>query len=271
MAQPTAAARTCTPRYCYFLYSIGCLWVLSQALGCGQPSSAHRPVEQQLTALTTQTTNQSREDSREVKGATANRKIIYTGSLTLAVKSLEHTEQEIKILITNAEGQLAEFREERALGNRRAARWKVRIPPARFNEFVDQAAKLGVAELRDVQKVGELKDVVTVEGELARIREEIERIEGRLRVLSSQIDLSTVSIYACEKEEFQPPTEPTFRDRVAAALGDSLRSLRNWSEAIVIAGVALAPWALLVGVFLSICWLVLTLILRLRTRQVQRS
>jgi hypothetical protein len=46
---------------------------------------------------------------------------------------------------------------------------------------------------------GKLEEVLQVERELARVREEIERYEGRLRYLSARADMSTLSITVYEK------------------------------------------------------------------------
>ena len=43
-------------------------------------------------------------------------------------------------------------------------------------------------------RTGKLEEVLSVERELARVREEIERYEGRLRYLSSRVAMSTLTI-----------------------------------------------------------------------------
>lgn len=261
-------------------WSLGAL-LLIVAGGCGAEALPNRQLTAELAALNTAA------GRAELKPINDDRKIIYTGSLNLAVKSLEETEREIRRLLATAEGQLAEFREERTTGDRRAGRWKVRVSPAKFNDFVDRVAALGVPELREVQtadvteeyidiearlknkrqlearilklleeKTGEIKDVVAVENELARIREEIERIEGRLRYLTNQVDLSTVSIYAFEKFEYAPPTAPSFGERIATAFTTSLRGLQELGELVVIAVVVLVPWLLLMALLSAVAWFV---------------
>lgn len=68
-------------------------------------------------------------------------------------------------------------------------------------EFVDLTARAANGrrlEERLVEllrtRTGKLQDVLTVERELARVREEIERIEGRLRYLQTSAQLSTLSV-----------------------------------------------------------------------------
>jgi hypothetical protein len=68
-------------------------------------------------------------------------------------------------------------------------------------EFVDLTARVANShrlEDRLVEllrtRTGKLQDVLTVERELARVREEIERMEGRLRFLKTSAQLSTLSV-----------------------------------------------------------------------------
>jgi hypothetical protein len=74
-------------------------------------------------------------------------------------------------------------------------------------EFVDLTARVANGrrlEERLIEllrtRTGKLQDVLTVERELARVREEIERMEGRMRFLKSSAQLSTLSVNL-----FEPP------------------------------------------------------------------
>ena len=68
-------------------------------------------------------------------------------------------------------------------------------------EFVDLSARVENAHRLEQRllellrtRTGKLQDVLTVERELARVREEIERMEGRMRFLKTRADLSTLSV-----------------------------------------------------------------------------
>ncbi len=68
-------------------------------------------------------------------------------------------------------------------------------------EFVDVTARVTNAKRLEerlisllANRTGKLDEVLRVERELARVREEIERYEGRLRYLSSRVALSTLTI-----------------------------------------------------------------------------
>ena len=72
-------------------------------------------------------------------------------------------------------------------------------------EFTDVTARMGNARRLESRlidllatRTGKLKDVLDVEQELARVREEIDRYEGRLRYLRAHAVLSTFTVYVHE-------------------------------------------------------------------------
>ena len=79
-------------------------------------------------------------------------------------------------------------------------------------QYVDLEARLSNARkteqrLIDLlgQRTGKLSDVLEVETELSRVREEIERMEGERRLLSKQVEYATLS--ATITEEFKAPAQ----------------------------------------------------------------
>lgn len=72
-------------------------------------------------------------------------------------------------------------------------------------EFVDLTARVANARRLEARlitlldtRAGKLQDALAVERELSRVREEIERIEGRARYLSSRAAMSTLTVYLHE-------------------------------------------------------------------------
>jgi hypothetical protein len=104
--------------------------------------------------------------------------------------------------------------------------------------------------------------VVAVENELARIREEIERIEGRLRVLTNQVEFSTVSVYAYERDECVAPAALTLRERIAASFFGSLRALQDVGVDLLLFVVCVGPWFLLALLFGCSFWFLCRLVFR---------
>ena len=203
---------------------------------------------------------------------TADRQIIYRASINLHVKSFADTDRKITALVSDAGGYISQFNEDRSYGTQRGGRWMLRLPTQKFSSFLDAVADLGFAERRDVQsqdvteeyvdlesrlknkqtlearllelvakRGDEIKDVLALENELSRVREEIEKLQGRLRYLSDRVALTTIEISAYERLDYQPPTI-TFAQQIANTFTVSLDRLRRFAQAVVLVATALTPW-----------------------------
>lgn len=166
-----------------------------------------------------------------------------------------------------------------AAGESRSGLWKLRIPIAKFDEFLQEAqGKLGEVrsvardsqdvseEFYDVEarirnkrqeetrllklleeRTGTLEDVLGIERELSRVREEIERHEGRMRVLADLTSLTTVTLRVEEVRHFVPEEATTFSDRIRRSFMESLWVMRSAGESCVVGLVGAAPWLVLLG------------------------
>jgi hypothetical protein len=74
------------------------------------------------------------------------------------------------------------------------------------------------------------------------VREEIERVEGRLRVLSEQTSLATITLTVTEVKDYVPEEPPGYMKRVREAFRASVEALVTVAQELSIALVALAPW-----------------------------
>jgi hypothetical protein len=202
-----------------------------------------------------------------------SRKIVYTAEAQIVVEEFEKAERELAQLVKEHKGYVAQAETGGSSGSPRAGRWKVRIPVERFEEFLEAVAKLGVPQRisRDSKDVteefydlearlkakkvqetrllkhleastGKLEDILHVERELTRVRGEIEREEGRLRLLANLTALTTVTVHLQEIKNYVPPQAPTFGNTISSTFSSSLDALVNFGKGLVIAVVALAPW-----------------------------
>ena len=155
--------------------------------------------------------------------------IIRTGQTSIEVDSLERAVSQIRLLAGRVGGYVANTTMQTGRSQLRSATLEVKIPAARFDdglgglaglgkvesvninaddvgeEFTDVTARMGNARRLESRlidllatRTGKLKDVLDVEQQLARVREEIERYEGRLRYLHAHAVLSTLTIYVHE-------------------------------------------------------------------------
>lgn len=151
--------------------------------------------------------------------------LIRSGTASVQVDSLASAMARVRELARRLGGVVGNVSVESGRDQVPSATLELRIPATRFDEAVEGLRPLGTVESVNVssQDVGEefvdvgarlanarrleerlvallatrtarLSDVVSVERELARVREEIERYEGRMRYLRAHVATSTLAI-----------------------------------------------------------------------------
>jgi hypothetical protein len=167
------------------------------------------------------------EPPREVPSAAAvvPAMLIRTGRATVEVDSLEAAVELTTRLARQVGGYVGNTTMTRGDQEVRVATLELKVPAARFEqlvgglrpigkvesvevsaedvgeEFVDVSARTANARRMEerllallANRTGKLEDVLAVERELARVREEIETTEGRLRYLRTRAAISTLTV-----------------------------------------------------------------------------
>jgi hypothetical protein len=151
--------------------------------------------------------------------------VIRTAMASVEVDSLEPAIAQVKELASRLGGYVANSGIEAGKKRLRQASLVVKIPAGRFDDVVSGLSPIGKLETLNVSakdvgeeyvdvtarvensrrlerrlidllatRTGKLKDVLDVEQALARVREEIERAEGRMRYLRAHTAMSTLSV-----------------------------------------------------------------------------
>ena len=151
--------------------------------------------------------------------------IIRTGQASVEVRDADSASTQLRALVERLGGYVANSSLQAGHDQVRTAVLEVKVPAERFEQALTGLQPLGTVELVnvDAQDVGEeftdltariansrrleerlvqllatrtgkLEDVLAVERELARVREEIERVEGRMRYLRARVALSTLTV-----------------------------------------------------------------------------
>jgi hypothetical protein len=201
------------------------------------------------------------------------RKLIYTADARLVVEQFDPVPASIEELVRKHRGYIANSKLGGTRGTRRSGTWQVRVPTDQFEAFLSATAAIGevqslsrgsqdvTEEFFDIEarirnkavqekgllkileeRGGKLEDVLAVERELSRVREEMERMQGRLRLLANLTSLATVNISVEEIKNYVPEQAPTFSRRLARSFGGSLAALQRTGENAMVALVAVAPW-----------------------------
>ncbi len=151
--------------------------------------------------------------------------IIRTGNASIEVDSLDAGLGALRLLARRVGGYVANSAIQAGKEQLRTATIEIKVPAERFEdltsgleplgrlefvnvsaqdvgeEFVDLAARVANGRRLEERlidllatRTGKLQDVLTVERELGRVREEIERLEGRMRYLKSRSAVSSLSV-----------------------------------------------------------------------------
>jgi len=151
--------------------------------------------------------------------------VIRSGTASMQVDSLDRAIALVHGLARRVGGFIGSSTTQSGRGAVPAATLEIRMPADRFEDAVDGLRPIGKVESVNVtaqdvgeeyvdvqarmandhrlearlielvaQRTGKLTDVLAVEQELARVREEIERYQGRLRYLQTRAAVSTLSL-----------------------------------------------------------------------------
>jgi len=230
-----------------------------------------------------------------LEASQSDRYLIKNATLVIETEDARKASEQLVAAVQELRGYVSDFRESVDGLGHRSIQMQVRVPADQFQETMSRLDALGKvlnrhvttedvteeyvdtdARLRNLKRTeerllahldrtGELKGIVEVERELNRVREEIERLEGRLRYLSHRVDFSTFNVTLQEKPKAEPVVPPeTFSiARIASQATRGLVGfLQGLSKCIVWLGIWSVVW---IPLLLVILFLVRRVIRRFRT------
>ena len=204
----------------------GDMVVAEEVQALSMPASAPAPTQQDMP--------RSRGQQRPVMLPDSDRTtmLIRTGQARIEVESIEPAVAAVQKLARDVNAYITNTAMQSADKRARVATLTLRVPAANFDrllsgldplgdvehvhitsedvgeEYMDAGVRLQNSRRLETRllelletRTGKLEDVLAVERELARVREEIERMEGRMRYLRNRADISTLTI---ELHEPQP-------------------------------------------------------------------
>src|SRR5438876_2286503 len=198
--------------------------------------------------------NLSRAEQAEAKPgetpapAQANRKLIRNATVQLEIVSFDDAVQKITALANEERGYVATTSCEKQRNGKLRGTVVVKVLPENLDRFLQKVRGLGelknqtlgtedvtkayfdtdarlknahVMEQRLIDmlktKTGKVSDLLQVEKELGRVREEIEKMQGELKYWDSQVQFATVTISLAEKD-MEEPARFLIKERAQLAL-----------------------------------------------------
>jgi Domain of unknown function (DUF4349)/Putative zinc-finger len=180
--------------------------------------------------------------------ATANRKLIRNAKVELEILSFDNAVQKITGFANEERGYVATSSSEKQANGKLKGEIVAKVFPENLDHFLQKVRTLGdlrnqtlgtedvtkayfdtdarlknarVMEQRLIEmlktKTGKVADLLQVEKELGRVREEIEKMQGELKYWDSQVQFATVTISLAEKD-MEKPAAFLLKERAQLAL-----------------------------------------------------
>ncbi len=178
----------------------------------------------------------------------ANRKLIRNATVQLEIASFDDAVQRITTFASEERGYVATTSSQKQANGKLKGEIVVKVLPENLDSFLQKIRDLGelknqrlgtedvtkayfdtdarlknahVMEQRLIDmlktKAGKVSDLLQVEKELGRVREEIEKMQGELKFWDSQVQFATVTISLAEKD-LEEPAAFLLRGRAQLAL-----------------------------------------------------
>ena len=185
---------------------------------------------------------------QEPAPALANRKLIRNATVELEIVSFDSAVQKITAFANEEHGYIATTDSEKQANGKLRGQVVVKVLPENLDRFLQKIRNLGelknqtlstedvtkayfdtdarlknahVMEQRLIDmlktKTGKVSDLLQVEKELGRVREEIEKMQGELKYWDSQVQFATVTMSLAEKD-MEEPAAFLIRERAQLAL-----------------------------------------------------
>jgi len=219
-------------------------------------------------------------DAANIASQALERKIIRNAALTVEVTSPSDSQHKIVSIAESHQGFVVTSEAtQRASEDRTKPEMtvtlSVRVPAAQFNQVMDEIRAVGARVIQEkvtgqdvteefmdleariknqkalelqfleiMKRAGKVDDALSVQRELAEVRTEIEKLEGRRRFLENQSSLSTINV------TLQPPTQIVnatgFSYSVRSAFSDGVDVAADIVLFLIRAVIALLPIMLLI-------------------------
>ncbi len=178
----------------------------------------------------------------------ANRKLIRNATVELEIVSFDDAVHKITAFANEERGYVATSSSEKQPNGKLKGEVVVKVLPEKLDRFLQKVRALGelknqtlgtedvtkayfdtdarlknarVMEQRLIEmlktKTGKVADLLQVEKELGRVREEIEKMQGELKYWDSQVQFATVTISLAEKD-IEEPAAFLVKERAQLAL-----------------------------------------------------
>ncbi|MFC1637966.1 DUF4349 domain-containing protein [Patescibacteria group bacterium] len=201
------------------------------------------------------------ESKAVASNVVVDKKVIKSGSLKLKVKSTEDAANQVGDIVKNQGGEVFSTNFYEKVKGQRNGFITVKVPVVKFEDTIDKLKGIATQvmsesttgqdvterysdlqiQLRNkkaeeesfvkiLDRAGKIDDVLATTKQIARVRNEIERLEGRVRFMDSQAEMSTIVVYLNEDIEVAPISEDW---RIGQVFKDAFSEFKNVFQGFV--------------------------------------
>ena len=201
------------------------------------------------------------EDATDVQ---VDKKVIKNGSMTVKVDRTDDAVGKISEIAKNNEGEIFSSNFHQTSKKVKSGNIIVKVPTANFektfneikeiaslvvrestsgkdvtDQYTDLQSRLKnkQAEEQSIAKIleqsGKISDVLAVTKELARVRGEIEMLQGRIRLMDSQIDMATINVSLSEDPDITVVDSWRPLQVIKDALNDLIKSVQQFIDFMI--------------------------------------
>jgi len=216
----------------------------------------------------------------------ADKKIIKEGSMTLRVNKVDSSVERIREIAKSYQGEIFSTNFTQSSTNVKSGTIVVKVPVQQFDKAHEELKTVADIVLREsstgqdvteqytdlqsrlknkraeeqsylalLERAGDMSDVLKVTKALSSVRGEIELLQGRIRMLESRTDMSTITIYLSEDPNIT--VADTWRpwQEVKEAVNELLKGLQGFVSLLIEFVVIALPMLILYGAVLLILFL----------------
>lgn len=257
-----------------------------------ESSSREEKVLNAPTLTTDMVINKTSVQDEKLPDVKDQRMIIRTGSLSIEVDKFDDAENKINDVVKKYSGFIANSKSTVNSSGNKSGTITVKVPADKYDALIAEVTKIGKVMSQNIQandvteeyvdlesrlktqkeleqrlikllneKASKLSDVIEVEEKLAAVRQKIESFEGKMKLLKSQSDLSTLTISVYEPSMISTSSGGGFFYELGQAVKKGLSGFTNVLAVSITFLIAIIPLA---GFALIIFWIIRKIIRKRR-------
>lgn len=227
------------------------------------------------------------EESVAPAPASTDKKIIKNGNLTMRVDNISDAQSKISGIANGNGGSVFSSNIYQSGKNVKSGMITVKIPVANFEKVLGEIKDIATLVIREttsgrdvteeyqdlevqiknkqaeeqsyvkiLEQSGKISDVLEVTRQISRTRGEIERMQGRLRFMSSQTEMSTIDISLSEDQNVTVVDSWRPAQVAKDAVNSLVKSVQNFVDFVIVLVITFIPVAILYLVIILILFLI---------------